>query len=64
MDKYKTTLACTIKNVKFLGFINDEFMLSESSVESTYFHKKLIDVRLMHAKKILLKTDKRLNILP
>ena len=40
MDKYKTTLACTIKNVKFLGFINDEFMRGESSVDSTYAHTR------------------------
>ena len=30
MDKFKTTLACTIKNIKFFGFINDEFMKGES----------------------------------
>lgn len=40
MDKDKIALECIIKNIKFLGFINKEFLSGESRVESTYAHTR------------------------
>ncbi len=40
MDKEKITLACIIKNIKFVGFIDNEFLSGESKVEATYAHTR------------------------
>lgn len=40
MDKEKITLACTIKNIKFIGYIDGEFLSGESDPDSTCAHTR------------------------